>query len=71
MARVTIEDCLENVDNRFVLVHVASQRAKELYRGSQSLVKCKNREVVIALREIAAGYITKKQKDPSQQESQS
>lgn len=53
MARVTVEDCLENVDNRFALVHVAAQRTKQLYRGSQRLVECKNRNIVTALREIA------------------
>ena len=57
MARVTIEDCLDNVPNRFVLVHVATQRAKELYKGAYPQVQCKNREVVTALREIAAGHV--------------
>ena len=57
MARVTVEDCLENVDNRFALVHIASQRTKQLFRGSQRLIVCKNRHVVTALREIADGLI--------------
>ncbi len=57
MARVTVEDCLENVDNRFALVHVSAQRTKQLYRGSQPLVACKNREVVTSLREIADGKV--------------
>ena len=57
MARVTVEDCLEKVDNRFALVHVASKRAKELYKGAYPLAKCKNREIVTALREIAVGAI--------------
>jgi DNA-directed RNA polymerase subunit omega len=57
MARVTVEDCLENVSNRFLLVHVATQRAKELFKGSYPLITCKNREVVTALREIAAGHV--------------
>ena len=57
MARVTVEDCLENVDNRFALVHVAAQRTKQLYRGSQPLIACKNREVVTSLREIADGKV--------------
>lgn len=57
MARVTVEDCLQYVDNRFLLVHVAAQRSKELFKGSYPLVKCKNKEVVTALREIASGYI--------------
>ncbi len=57
MARVTVEDCLDHVGNRFLLVHVAAQRTKELFKGSYPLVKCKNREVVTALREIAANKV--------------
>lgn len=53
MARVTVEDCLNNVENRFSLVHLAAQRTKQLYRGSKPLIQCKNREAVCALREIA------------------
>jgi DNA-directed RNA polymerase subunit omega len=58
MARITIEDCLEKVDNRFSLVHLAARRVRQLKKGAPVLVKAKNREVVIALREIAAGLIT-------------
>lgn len=58
MARVTVEDCLENVDNRFALVHITAQRTKQLYRGSQRLVECKNRNIVAALREIADGKVS-------------
>jgi DNA-directed RNA polymerase subunit omega len=58
MARVTVEDCLEKVENRFQLVILASKRAKQLYKGAQPLVDCKNnRQIVTALREIAAGKI--------------
>ena len=57
MARVTVEDCIEKVPNRFELVHVASKRTKQLKRGGQALVECENKEVVTSLREIAAGYI--------------
>lgn len=57
MARVTVEDCLDFVDNRFALVHVAAQRTKQIFKGSQPLVNCKNREVVCALREIAEGKV--------------
>ncbi|MBI2343102.1 MAG: DNA-directed RNA polymerase subunit omega [Deltaproteobacteria bacterium] len=53
MARVTVEDCLEEADNRFVLVHLAAKRAKELLKGAPAVHRCKNREVVTALREIA------------------
>lgn len=58
MARVTVEDCLDVVENRFALVHATSQRAKQIFRGSRSLVACKNREVVTALREIADAKVT-------------
>ena len=58
MARVTVEDCLEKVENRFQLVILASKRAKQLYKVAQPLVDCKNnRQIVTALREIAAGKI--------------
>lgn len=57
MARVTVEDCLDNVDNRFALVHIAAHRTKQLYRGSSPLITCKNREVVTSLREIADGKV--------------
>jgi DNA-directed RNA polymerase subunit omega len=54
MARVTIEDCLKTVDNMYELVHLATKRARMLYKGADPLVKTKNRIVVTALREIAA-----------------
>lgn len=57
MARVTVEDCLKNVDNRFSLVHLAAKRTKQLYKGSKPLIPCKNRESVISLREIADGLV--------------
>lgn len=57
MARVTVEDCLRQVANRFALVHLASRRAKQLLKGSKALVKANNKEVVLALREIAAGKV--------------
>ncbi len=57
MARVTIEDCLDNVDNRFELVLVASKRARQLAKGiAEPLVEVDNdKPTVLALREIAAG----------------
>lgn len=58
MARVTIEDCLEKVENRYELVHLTAKRVKQLKEGDDSLVKSKNKEVVTALREIAAGKVT-------------
>jgi DNA-directed RNA polymerase subunit omega len=57
MARVTVEDCLEREDNRFALVVLASQRARQLMKGSAPLVQSKNRAAVTALREIAAGKV--------------
>ena len=57
MARVTIEDCLKNVDNMYELVHLATKRARQLFKGSTPLVKSKNRIVVTALREVAAGKV--------------
>jgi len=58
MARTTIEDCLDNVDNRFQLVLVASKRARELSFGAEPMVDADNdKPTVIALREIAAGLV--------------
>jgi DNA-directed RNA polymerase subunit omega len=59
MARVTVEDCLEQVNNRFELVLIAAQRTRQIIKGSPSLldVERDNKEAVIALREIAAGLI--------------
>lgn len=61
MARVSIEDCLEYMENRFALVAVASDRARQLMNGSEAQVRSKNREAVTALREIADGLIRVKQ----------
>ena len=59
MARITVEDCLEHIPNRFALVLVASQRTKELLKTSQPLIEDErdNKQVVTSLREVAAGYI--------------
>ncbi|MBI5490261.1 MAG: DNA-directed RNA polymerase subunit omega [Deltaproteobacteria bacterium] len=57
MARVTVEDCLEHVENRFALVILAAQRARHLMKKSPQLVPSKNRPAVTALREIAAGKV--------------
>ncbi len=58
MARVTVEDCLERVENRFVLVHLAAERARQLKKGALPLNDRRNKEVVLSLREIAGGQIT-------------
>jgi DNA-directed RNA polymerase subunit omega len=59
MSRITVEDCLQRVNNRFELVMLASKRARELFRGAKPLIDSDNREVVVALREIAAGKVRK------------
>jgi DNA-directed RNA polymerase subunit omega len=59
MARITVEDCLAKVSNRFELVVVAARRAKELLKGAPPLIKSENKEVVTSLREIAAGKVWK------------
>jgi DNA-directed RNA polymerase subunit omega len=68
MARITIEDCVEQVGNRFNLVIMASIRAKQLMRGARALVKAdENRSIVVSLREVAAGYV---QADVPQEEDE-
>jgi len=60
VARVTIEDCLRNVENRFELVHMAGKRVKQIREGSDYLVYSpRNEDIVVALREIAAGKVVK------------
>jgi len=65
MARITVEDCLEHVDNRFELVMLATRRARQLRRfGTEPLVAEENdKPTVIALREIAAGVINEEMLD--------
>ncbi len=58
MARLTVEDCLKKVPSRFRLIHLAIERVKQLRNGAQPLIECDNREIVLALREIAAGVVT-------------
>jgi DNA-directed RNA polymerase subunit omega len=57
MARITVEDCLERVPNRFELVLLASRRAKQLLKGARPLVETDNKEVVTALREVAESKV--------------
>ena len=60
MARVTVEDCLDNVDNRFQLVLVATKRARQLANGRDAMVDWENdKPTVVALREIADGHVTR------------
>jgi DNA-directed RNA polymerase subunit omega len=65
MARVTVEDCLKRVPNRFLLVHVATKRVRQLLEGSPRLVRSSNEDVVTALREVSAGkvFIREEQED--------
>lgn len=69
MARVTIEDCLKNVDNRFTLVHLAAKRVRQVREGAELLVKSsKNEDVVTVLREIAANRIVAKKNEAPEEE---
>ena len=59
MARVTVEDCLDHVENRFKLVLLASKRARQLSKGAEEfLPRDKDKDTVLALREIAAGHVS-------------
>ena len=57
MARITVEDCLKNVDDRFILIHLAAKRVRQLRKGSEPLVACRNKDIVTSLREIAGGKV--------------
>ena len=57
MARITVEDCLERVPNRFELVLLAARRAKQLLKGARPLAESDNKEIVTALREIAVDKV--------------
>jgi DNA-directed RNA polymerase subunit omega len=57
LARVTVEDCLEKVTNRFALVILGAERARQLANGGRALVRCENKAAVTALREIAKGQV--------------
>ena len=57
MARISVQDCLDQIPNRFAVVMLAARRMRQLQKGSDALVECKNKEAVTALREIAAGNV--------------
>jgi DNA-directed RNA polymerase subunit omega len=57
LARVTVEDCLEKVPNRFSLVVLAAERARQIAGGARPLVRCENKPAVTSLREIARGMV--------------
>ena len=68
MARVTVEDCLRNVPNRFALVLLATRRTRQLLDGANPLVVAKNKLPIIALREIAAGKVRYRTEDKEDRE---
>ena len=69
MARITIEDCLENIGNRFELVLTATKRARQIAHGAEPMIEEENdKPTVIALREIAAGLIDSERVDVLQAE---
>jgi DNA-directed RNA polymerase subunit omega len=66
MARITIEDCLKRTGNRFKLVHMAASRVRQIREGSEYLVSSpKNEDIVVALREVAAGKVIAKPRPQS------
>jgi len=68
VARITIEDCLEQVPNRFKLANMVARRVRQIREGSEFLVSSpKNEDIVVALREIAAGKIIEKRTDEDEE----
>jgi DNA-directed RNA polymerase subunit omega len=68
VARITIEDCLRKVDNRFLLVNMVAKRVRQIREGSDYLVSSpKNEDIVVSLREVAAGKVVSEETD-SQEE---
>lgn len=68
MARITVEDCLEHVENRFELVMIAAKRARDIaVNGEQPMVEWENdKPTVVALREIAEGLLREKEQEPQE-----
>jgi DNA-directed RNA polymerase subunit omega len=62
MARITVEDCLNQVNNRFTLIHMAAKRVRQLRKGAEPTIVSKNKDIVVSLREIAAGKVKKAEK---------
>jgi len=68
VARITIEDCLRKVDNRFLLVNMVARRVRQIREGSDYLVSSpKNEDIVVSLREVAAGKVVAKKADPQEE----
>lgn len=67
MARITIEDCLKKVENRFILVNMVAKRVRQIREGSDYLVSSpKNEDIVVSLREVAAGKVISQEADPQE-----
>jgi len=67
VARITIEDCIKKVPNRFLLVNMVAKRVRQIREGSEYLVSApKNEDIVIALREIAAGKVKLQEQEPKE-----
>lgn len=67
MARITVEDCMKKVPNRFVLVNMVAKRVRQIREGSEYLVSApKNEDIVVALREIAAGKVKLVEQKPKE-----
>jgi DNA-directed RNA polymerase subunit omega len=68
VARITIEDCLKKIPNRFLLVNVVAKRVRQIREGSEYLVSSpKNEDIVVSLREVAAGKIVIKEKQEEEE----
>ena len=64
MARITVEDCMKKVDNRFLLVNIVVKRVRQIREGSDYLVSLpKNEGIVVSLREVAAGKVISQEAD--------
>jgi DNA-directed RNA polymerase subunit omega len=71
VARITVEDCLKKVPNRFVLVNMVAKRVRQIREGSDYLVSSpKNEDVVVALREVAAGRVGSKNSEEEEVEEE-
>jgi len=69
MARITVEDCLTKVPNRFILVNIVAKRVRQIREGSEYLVSSpKNEDVVVSLREVAAGKVVFKPENETEEE---
>jgi len=69
MARITVEDCLKRIPNRFILVNMVAKRVRQIREGSDYLVSSpKNEDVVVALREVAAGRVGSKKNDSEEEQ---